>query len=337
MQAPGSPNGSVMTQAELEAYRKRKDQEKADRHASESEDEEDNINYDSEDDGKKSKQNDQRRRQEAHFAGYRQQMMKTTVGPPSIEHNRIPSIQGPWMNIPDSDSDDDVPLGMLQARNQKSRMSRFTRSNPNLRASAQQQIVRPGSAQGRPNNGSHLQLPSFATNLPQDPFQDPYQDPFTINKKPMFTGGLISVIANEERAKASRRGGSTVSLQAPPSQGFSGFGLSMPSQQMGAQYGMMGQQGSRPGTPSQMQQHIPQGIQDQMQFMQTMTYGAQHRPAHSWNGTPMRPGTSGSMAAPLPKPAMPAAYGGYAQSIPPAERSNVGLPSRYRPVTKAKA
>ncbi|KAM0224135.1 hypothetical protein ACHAQD_002509 [Fusarium lateritium] len=336
MQAPGSPSGSVMTQAELEAYRKRKDQEKAERHASESEDEEDNINYDSEDDAEKSKQNDQRKRQEAHLAGYRQQQMKTTVGAPSIQHNRIPSIQGPWMNIPDSDSDDDVPLGMLQARSQKSRMARFTRSNPNLRASAQQQIMRPGSAQGRPNNGLHLQLPSFATNLPQDPFQDPYHDPFTINRKPMFTGGLISVIANEERAKASRRGGSTVSLQAPPSQGFSGFGLSNPSQQMGSPYGIMGQQGSRPGTPSQMQQHIPQGIQDQMQFMQTMTYGGQHRPANSWNGTPMRPGTSGSMA-PLPKPAMPAAYGGYAQSIPPAERSNVGLPSRYRPVSKAKA
>ncbi|KAM0355060.1 hypothetical protein ACHAPU_000911 [Fusarium lateritium] len=334
MSAPRSPpSGSVMTQTELEAYRKKKDQERADRVCSGSEDEDDNINYDSDDDDKRAKQNDQRKRQEAHLASYRQQMMKTTVGPPTLQHNRIPSIQGPWINISDSDDDDDIPLGMLQARNKNERLSRLsgTRSNPNLRGSAQQQIMRPGSAQGRQANASHLQLPSFATNLPQDPFQDPYQDPFTIHKKPLFTGGLISVIAGEERAKASRRGGSTVSLQATPSPvfGLSNYGS--------APYGApMGQQGSRPSTPSQMQQHIPHGIQEQMQFMQTMSYGGQHRPTHSWNGTPQRPGTSGSMA-PLPKPVMPAAYGGYAQSIPPAERSNVGLPSRYRPVSKAKA
>ncbi|KAG5760855.1 hypothetical protein H9Q69_003799 [Fusarium xylarioides] len=315
-----SPTPSVMTQ---EAYRKKKEEQN-------SEDEEENINYDSDDDNKPKKQNDQRKRQEAHLAGYRQQMMKTTEGPPSIEHSRIPSIQGPWMNIPEDYSDDDVPLAMLQARSQRDRMSRLAgvRSNPNLRASAQQRMMRPGSAQGKPDNGSHLRLPSFATNLSQDPFQDPFQ-----TKKPMFTGGLISVIANEERAKASRRGTPSASFQAPQNP----FALTGASPYMPSPYGApMPHQLSRPQTPSgQIHQQIPQGIQDQMQFIQTMTFGAQHQSDNSWGSMPPRPGTSGSMA-PAVKPALPA-YGGYAQSIPPAERSNVGLPSRYRAVSKQKA
>ncbi|RGP79899.1 hypothetical protein FLONG3_1970 [Fusarium longipes] len=336
--APGSPGGNVMTQAQLESYQKQKAQERLERQASESEDEEDNINYDSDDDSKAVKSNDQRKRQEAHLATYRQKMMKTTTGQPSVEHTRIPSLKGPWMDITDSDDDDDIPLAMLQAKargDQKSRLS-GVRSNPNLRASSQQYLMRPGSSQGRPNSGSHLRLPSFASNLPQDPFQDPYQDPFQ-DKKPMFTGGLIGVIAQEERAKASRRGTPSVSLTGPPEPGF---GMPNTSPYMASPYGM--QQASRSqsslsGMPMyhQIQHQVPQGIQGQMQFMQAATYGAQHRSTNSWGSIQQRPGTSGSMA-PLQKPSLPA-YGGYAQSIPPAERSNVGLPSRYRAVSKQKA
>ena len=353
--APGSPRGSVMTQ---EAYQKRRD-------ASSSEDEDENINYDSDEDSKAVKSGDQRKKQEAHLATYRQKMMKTTSGQPSAEHTRIPSLKGPWMDITDSDDDDDIPLAMLQAKtrgDQKSRLSGI-RSNPNLRASAQQHLMRPGSSQGQHSGSSHLRLPSFASNLPQDPFQDPYQDPFN-EKKPMFNGGLIGVIASEERAKASRRGGTpSVSLTGPPS---SGYGMPNSSPYMGSPYGMhqasrsqsslSGMPGGSPymaspygmqqasrsqsslaGMPMhpQMQHQIPHGIQEQMQFMQASTYGAQHKPSGSWGSIQQRPGTSGSMAG-LQKPSMPA-YGGYAQSIPPAERSNVGLPSRYRAVSKQKA
>ncbi|KAL4727886.1 hypothetical protein ACLX1H_004582 [Fusarium chlamydosporum] len=362
--APGSPGGNVMTQAELEAYQKQKEQERSERQASESEDEEDNINYDSDDDAKATKSSDQRKRQEAHLATYRQKMMKTTSGQPSVEHNRIPSLKGPWMDITDSDDDDDIPLAMLQAKtrgDQKSRLS-GVRSNPNLRASAQQHLMRPGSSQGRQNGGSHLQLPSFASHLPQDPFQDPYQDPFQ-SKKPMFTGGLVGVIASEERAKASRRGTPSVSLTGPSSPGY---GMPNASPYMGSPYGMhqaSQSQSSLSGMPNgspymaspygmhqasrsqsslvgmpmhpQMQHHVPHGIQEQMQFMQTSTYGAQHKPSNSWGSIQQRPGTSGSMAA-IQKPSLPS-YGGYAQSIPPAERSNVGLPSRYRAVSKQKS
>ncbi|CEI70367.1 hypothetical protein FVEN_g1124 [Fusarium venenatum] len=355
--APGSPGGNVMTQAQLETYQKQKAQERSERQASDSEDEDDNINYDSDDD-KVAKPNDQRRRQEAHLATYRQKMMKTTTGQPAVEHTRIPSLKGPWMDITDSDDDDDIPLAMLKSKAKGDQASRLSgvRSNPNLRASSQQYLMRPGSSQGQNNGGSHLRLPSFASNLPQDPFADPYQDPFN-EKKPMFNGGLIGVIAQEERAKASRRGGTpSVSLTGPPDTGFgmsngSIYGMQqasrsqsslsgMPNPYMASPYGMhqaSASQTSLSGMPMQhhMQHQVPHGIQEQMQFMQTAIYGAQHKPKTSWGSIPQRPGTSGSMAA-MQKPSLPA-YGGYAQSIPPAERSNVGLPSRYRAVSKLKA
>ncbi|GKU11690.1 hypothetical protein FLAG1_11679 [Fusarium langsethiae] len=358
--APGSPPaGNVMTQAQLETYQKQKAQERSERQASDSEDEDDNINYDSDDDNKPVKSSDQRKRQEAHLATYRQKMMKTTTGQPAVEHTRIPSLKGPWQDITDSDDDDDIPLAMLKAKTRGDQASRLSgvRSNPNLRASSQQYLMRPGSSQGRPNSGSHLRLPSFASNLPQDPFADPYQDPFQ-EKKPMFTGGLIGVIAKEERAKASRRGTLSVSLTGPPETGYgmsngSIYGMQQASRSqsslsgmpngypyMASPYGMQqasSSQTSLSGMPMQhhMQNQIPHGIQEQMHFMQAATYGAQHKPKTSWGSIPQRPGTSGSMA-PLQKPSLPA-YGGYAQSIPPAERSNVGLPSRYRAVSKLKA
>ncbi|UZP42928.1 hypothetical protein NXS19_010744 [Fusarium pseudograminearum] len=350
--APGSPGGNVMTQAQLETYQKQKAQERSERHASESEDEDDNINYDSDDDKKPVKASEQRKRQEAHLATYRQKMMKTTTGEPVVEHTRIPSLKGPWMDITDSDDDDDIPLAMLKAKTRGDQASRLSgvRSNPNLRASSQQYLVRPGSSQGQHNSGAHLRLPSFASNLPQDPFADPYADHFQ-DKKPMFTGGLISVIAKEERAKASRRGTPSVSLTGPSETGYgmsngSIYGMQQASRSqssisypyMASPYGMQqasASQTSLSGMPMHMQHQIPHGIQEQMQFMQAATYGAQHKPQNSWGSIPQRPGTSGSMT-PHQKPSLPA-YGGYAQSIPPAERSNVGLPSRYRAVSKLKA
>ncbi|KAJ4248378.1 hypothetical protein NW762_012708 [Fusarium torreyae] len=363
--SPGAPGGNVMTQAEMEAYQKRRDQEDVEKRSQGSQDDdEDEINYDSDNNDKASKQNDQRKRQEAHIAGYRQQMMKTTNGPAQIDHSRIPSLQGPWMDIPDSDDDNDIPLAMLQARkqNQGDRMSRLAgvRSNPNLRGTAQQQLLRPGSAQGKPvNSGSHLRLPSFASHLPQDPFQDPYQsmqqqlypqdpfqDPYQPKQQHLFTGGLIGVIANEERAKASRRGSPSVSFQ-PPSPTYNNFGMMNGVPQMASPYGMpMQQPGSRPQTPSgpqmPMQQQMPQGLQEHMQFLQMMgTPGqGQHRAnssVHSLQSISQPMGMNGNMAAGLPKPSVPAYGNNYAQSIPPAERSNVGLPSRYRAVSKQKA
>ncbi|KAF4984810.1 hypothetical protein FZEAL_68 [Fusarium zealandicum] len=354
MQANHSPRGNVMTSLELESYQKRKDQENAAKRSDGSQSDDDDINYDSgEDDDASKKQVDQRKRQEAHIAGYRQQMMRTTNGPASpapIQHTRVPTLQGPWMDIPDydDDDDDDIPLAVLQAQRRKESMYRLAgvRSNPNLRASSQQQLSRPGSAQG--NNNSRLQLPSFARSLPQDPFQDPYQDPFkdpfSLTSSGSFQQrGLVAVIASEERAKATRRGSPSATYQPVPSPSNNPFGLTMgPSHtgQMASPYGMP--QMSRPQTASSgYQGQFPQmsfGLQAQSQYLQAAAMASQPKTSHSWNPfSSQAPVDNRGMAAARPR-VLPT-YGngmGYAPSIPPAERSNIGLPSRYRPVLRAR-
>ncbi|KAF7556659.1 hypothetical protein G7Z17_g1203 [Cylindrodendrum hubeiense] len=343
MSAPPSPRSNVMTSAKLEAYRKQRDEESDD-----SDGTEDDIDYDSEGDNKESKkQADQRRHQEAHIAGYRQQMMKTTNGPPQpIQHTRVPTLQGPWMDIPDyDDDDDDVPLAMLQAQRQRDQMSRLAgvRSNPNLRGTAQQQFSRPGSAQSQSrNNSSHLQLPSFARSLPQDPFQDPIPIGHNGSFQQPFSGGLVGVIASEERAKASRRGSPSGGFQPIPSPVNNPFELTNGPYQIGQMAypnGMPGmQQSSRPQTATSGSQinllQMSHALQAQAQFLQGMTWPGQHQTGQSWNQFPsQKPAENHGATAGGSGSAVPT-YGGYAQSIPPSERSTVGLPSRYRPVSR---
>ncbi|KPM42087.1 hypothetical protein AK830_g4480 [Neonectria ditissima] len=373
-----SSRGNVMRSAELEAHQKQRDEKHKAKESDESDSDDDDINYDSEDDTKElDKQTEQRRRQESHVAGYRQQMMKMTNGPQQIQiqHTRAPNSQGPWMNVTNHDDgdEDDIPLAMLQAHRQRDPMSRLAgvRSNPNLRGTAQQQFSRPGSSQSRPGSaqgqshkfGSHLQLPSFARALPQDPFQDsfqdsfqvpyqnPFQDPISVGPNSSFqqpfSEGLIGVIASQERAKASRRGSPSGGSQPIPSPTNSAFGWTSghgPNQntQMASPYGMPGvQQPSRPQTANaaaQMQlQQMWHGLQAQSQFLQGTPLASQHKSSQSWNYFPSQSlaGKRGA-AARDPGLAVPA-YGGYAASIPPTERSTVGLPSRYRPVSRARS
>ncbi|KAH7126547.1 hypothetical protein B0J13DRAFT_565631 [Dactylonectria estremocensis] len=357
MSAPPSPRGNVMTLARSEAYQRRRDEENDVKENNDSDGEDDDINYDSEDDDKVAKkQADQRRQQEAHIAGYRQQMMKTTNGPPSIQHARLPTLQGPWMDMSgfNADGDDDVPLAMLQAQRRRDPILQLAgaRSNPNLRATAQQQFSRPSSSHSRPgsaqgqshSNGSHRQLPSFARTLPQDPFQDPFQnpfqDPFSLgHNRPLlqpFSGGLVGHIASEERAKASRRGSPSGSFQPIPSPTKSAFGWTNGPYQIGQMawpYGIPGmQQPPRPQTATSMSH----GLQAQSQFLQAAPWTSQHKSSQSWNHfLSQKPVENHGVAAVGTGCAVPA-YGGYATSIPPTERSTIGLPSRYRPVSRAK-
>jgi len=121
-----------------------------------------------------------------------------------------------------------------------------------------------------------------------------------------------------------------------------------------------------PGDQAQIQmtQQMQQFMQMQMQFMQMMTgQGAQqqngHMP-HASMGDMPRPGSAHQLRPILPQhqramtmlepnaapwmqnrpgssyaPSIHGQGNGYAPSIAPSERSNVGLPGRYRPVTQA--
>ncbi|KAJ4295776.1 hypothetical protein N0V88_004478 [Collariella sp. IMI 366227] len=205
-------------------------------------DEEDHYEDDEDDIEKAKQQAKQRRKQEAHMAVYRQQMMKVTGEHNGSVPSSRPSLQMSFStpNLPNaaptpapgantsenSDEDEEVPLAILAAHGFPNRNRPPTRlttmgSNPNLRATQQLSFQRPVSAVGDPQAPANPRLPAFARNLPKDPFlgaglvRNPVRESFAMGggapapgpgNAPVPPGGLIGVIANEERNRALRRG-----------------------------------------------------------------------------------------------------------------------------------
>jgi hypothetical protein len=459
----------VMTPAQFERYRldkEREDMAKAANPSAKSDDEDDDdINYDDDEedeDEKMKRQAKQRREQQTQMAAYRQKMMKTTGQPArtpsptslsrptfsaslSAPHLGIAKTPSPELARPadDDDEDEDVPLAILQAHGfpHKSRApSRLTvvGSNPNLRATAQAQPQRPGSAMGEPTKTSAQRsstLPAFARGLPQDPFvgasiarpaireslsfaggvpagSGPVQQP---QAAPMHPGGLVGVIASEERSRAMRRGSPNLPENARGLVSGIPGGMQQvdPLAQLNPQ--VMYGQGMQGGFPQmsqqqqslsvgdqaqiQMNQQMAQFMQMQMQFMQMMAAnqnggGSPMQQMPQMPGMPGMPGMQqqgpmvpphqhpysgyaasqsvgdfssgqsvvGNMVAPprrldagmrtmsmiQPNTSSPMLNNGfghqaqgpgsvYTPSIAPSERSNVGLPGRYRPVSQASA
>ncbi|KAI1096068.1 hypothetical protein F5B19DRAFT_437725 [Rostrohypoxylon terebratum] len=317
-----------------------------------------------------------------------------------------------------SESDEEVPLAILAAHGFPNRNRPPTRlttmsSNPNLRASVQQPsyIGGPGSVVGD-NSGASRGLPPFARKLPQDPYlgagliNQPPRESFSLgggiaapNNPPVPTGGLVGVIANEERSRAMRRGSPALdNTRNIPANGMrmnGGFDPinGIPPQMM-YPMGMaqMPNQMLTPGDQMQMQmsQQMQQFMQMQMQFMQMMADRGQtqdmqgsfrpqgHMPTQSMGSLGDMPRNSfmgdmmgnnmmgnhmgNGMSLDLPRgdnqmrtmsmvqpssaswlqppqngyaPSIRAQGQGYAPSIAPSERSNIGLPGRYRPVSSA--
>ncbi|KAL7944760.1 hypothetical protein V8C42DRAFT_358414 [Trichoderma barbatum] len=451
----GAPRNKVMTPAEFEKYREDKIRHDRTNSTSKGDDDED-INYeDEEDEVEKSKQQaKQRRKQEAHMAVYRQQMMKVTgetnptnglgipssMSAPQLGHMKTPSLDPaaapPPLPVPatgvsatsgpsdEGDDDEEIPLAILQAHGFPNKNRPPTRlsamgSNPNLRASAMLMPGRPSSAMGDSASGSrrHSTLPAFARNLPQDPFigasiaQPALRESLSFNDmgmgpkppSPLPPGGLVGVIANEERQRAMRRGSPSVDPSRLMGSGFNtpvGAGVDpvagipphmmYPQAQMGGMAG--GMAGMMPpmmpppmitaGDQAQLQmtQQMSQFMQMQMQFMQMMAanqnggvpqqqqqlqppfqapygglMGNQSMVDISSRNSIMgeqtlepRRGDYGSMrtmsmvqpsSAPMAHPgyagSIRSSVHGYTPSIAPSERSNIGLPNRYRPVSQA--
>lgn len=436
--AASPPRNKVMTPAQFEKYRQDKLRQTPSagvQQPSNDDDDEDEINYDDdEDEMEKSKQQTkQRRKQEAHMAVYRQQMMKVTGEQPDMHPPDRPGlpmsasapqlnlVKSPSPNLPagvsDEDEDEEVPLAILQAhgfpaKNRgPSRMGNMG-SNPNLRATAQLQPGRPGSSMGEASNQRpHSMLPAFARNLPQDPFvgasiaKPAVREslsfgagahngglPHSQSQQSLHPGGLVGVIASEERSKAMRRGSPSNMDGQKLIPGMNGaqdpyaqMG-GVPQQMMNGMYGMPMPQMAQPSLSAgdqaqiQMTQQMSQFMQMQMQFMQMMAAGGQQPNGGMPQMPPMggpymgTPGTQSvndlsrqsmmfepslepprrmdasmrtmSMVGPpsgAPFMQQQAGYAGsihgggmgYAPSIAPSERSNVGLPGRYRPVSQA--
>ncbi|KAF5528960.1 hypothetical protein FNAPI_14031 [Fusarium napiforme] len=213
---------------------------------------------------------------------------------------------------------------------------------------------------------SRTPMPAFARGLPQDIFAAAPQTAWPMNNQQLIPGGLVGVIASEERAKKARR--------APPSTGFQplpdtneAFNWGQAATQpvgIAHSFGLPATQTpmafSRPQTPVAVPQRPPLTsnqemfnlLQAQTEVLRSMATMNQ-RSNQPWNAFSsqqsvmnMGPPAAGSAYAPslyAPSNYAKSNYarsvyqqpGGYAASVAPSERNTVGLPSRYRPVSKA--
>ena len=333
-----------------------------------------------------------------------------------------------------NDDDEDVPLGILQAHGFPSAGRPPTRAAENdtsqRRASVATSIQGGGAGQGN--------LPPFARRLPADPYfgsslvnqsnreslgmssaasvygAPTGMPPMIGQQQPQMghPGGLVGVIAGEERAKAARRGSpnpatgtyNVSGMPLPNNMPWSGTGMpGMPrTMSMGTMagpqtytpsgMGPMGMQMPQMGMPQTammagaQNDQMQQFMQMQMQLMQNMLTMQQQqlgqtpppqKPTPDYLGVPLtqnRPMTPRNQApsmlgsgpnqgramtmmnpptrwdvspsAQRPTSALPNSYApsgmgisnsgpgpSYTPSIAPSERSNIGMPSRYRPVS----
>lgn len=414
----------MMSPAEFKQYKERKEREQMS-HASKDEDEptyedeEDEIE-------KKQQLAKQRRKQEAHLAVWRQQMrkvtgdlperpkMETSLSTPDL-FDRLDAESGGKLS---SDEDDDIPLGVLQAHGFPTNdrpPSKPTTPTPNVVRMASYPAPS-GTTRNDPNaggGGAPGSLPPFAKGLPADPFVganlvvpsnrqsmafsnsntqvpapqsrqlSPSRQPLPVFGPP---GGLLGVIAEEEKARAIRRRSSNMLGLYPatgmPSHDQSQYGMpqqqqmsfghnpSMNSSMMSLQQPMM--MTTPQNVPSNMEQAQAQMMQMQMQmqlqwmqmmqmqglspsiqkdaqqqfnfnnntarpqsaFLPTAQAGpSRSRPnLHSRNPSLLSVGTQAELPRNMPSATQPRSY---TPSIAPSERSNIGQPSRYRPISSA--
>jgi len=404
----------MMSPAEFKRYKERQESE----FQGNTNKDEDEPTYEDEEDELEKKQQlaKQRKKQEAHLAVWRQQMRKVTGDLPDKPKTETFSSTSDLFTRLDADSaekissdeDDEIPLGVLQAHgfpNGSRPPSKPTTPTPNLVKMASYPAPS-GTTRNDPNagGGGGGSLPPFAKGLPADPFvganivaptnrqsmafSNSMQVPGTQTRQtspnrqqlPVFgpPGGLIGVIAEEERARAIRRQSSNTLGFYPatgmPLQDQSPYG--MPQQQMPLGYNSSMNPSMMSLQQPMMMQPLPTSVENaqsqmmqmqmQMQWMQQMmqmqglsqadnqhssfnpsrpqsTFSpaqagpSQFRPnLHSRNPSSL---SMDSQAQPQSQPSMPTQTRSetpmFTPSIAPSERSNIGQPSRYRPVSSA--
>lgn len=333
-----SPGNKVMTPSQFEHYRQQQELRRSNSNASKSEDEDDEAanEFDEEDEIEKQRAAErQRRKQEAHLSVYRQQMMKVTGqqgGSPFLRpvmsgaSNSVPNLNRLSGSIGNTSSgksneedDEEVPLGILAAHGFPNRNRPPTRlvnasSNPNIRASMQPPYASSASSVAGGEHGARGGLPVFARALPRDPYYGagivagPNRESLAMgggsgsvyggSSSPVPPGGLVNVIAHEERARAMRRG--SPNTQAIHNMG----GVPRP-------YSMMGPQPLNASEQAQMQlsRQMADMMQMQMQWMQQVMQmqGMQGTPPPMTNNGMLAPPGMGGMpmsGTPMGPPSM---------------------------------
>ena len=406
----------IMTPAQFERYRNEQEARR-EQYFHKDESDEEGDDYEDEDEVERNKQlARERRKQEAHLSVYRQQMMKVTGEQPSD----LPNVPPATPNLANrsttptftfdkptdagkisDDEDEDVPLGVLAAHGFPSKTRPPTAASSNIKFKSESYPPPPASAAGGSSAGGRP-LPPFAKNLPQDPYfgaglvnaSNRESLAFGQGGAPSVTGssrpagGLVGVIAGEERARAARRG-------SPNAQGNYSSPLPQGMMQFGMPPGLPPMMSPGEQATVQMSEQMTQMMQMQMQWMQQMQQmmasggmqamspgqqpplmmppqqqqqmmmnagmlapsGPQQRPISApgpASGIPPAQQRAMSMMNPASAPTwQPQGNGrmsqapsmmsgalhglapGYASSLAPSERSNVGLPGRYRPISIA--
>lgn len=358
--------------------------------------------YEDEDDDEEERRKEQakqRRKQEAHMTVYRQQMMKITgetANPTGTRPTAVSSQSAPNLQLyadnpaADEEEDEDVPLAILAAHGFPNRgrapgQLNGMSSNPNLRASSQMSGAYPPpprSVTGGAGDRASA-LPAFARRLPQDPYfgaglvNSTNRESLALGSGSQYggtgggpraqPGGLVGVIASEERSRALRRGSPNPAGEYPAMPPGMGLGYAGGARTPGA---MPQDPVAMQAQIAAMQAQLQQSMEMQFQFFQMMAGAAP--PMQAPPGTQMVPGMmpQGMMLPPQGMPAQGApqmgrtstmgsslGFGGafpagprsvagtqrpmtmldprgYAASIAPSERSNVGMPDRYRPVSQ---
>ena len=329
-------------------------------------------------------------------------------GTPTFGFDRSPD---PTKNS--DDEDEDVPLGVLAAHGFPSKNrppTALSNSSASIQYKSESYPPPPLSTAGTPAAGAARGLPPFARNLPPDPYYGAglvnssnreslalgHGAPASVHGGPppsMAPGGLVGVIAGEERARAARRGSPNAqgnySSPLPPGMSQMQMGMlpGMPPvmslgeqatvhmseqmsqmMQMQMQWMQQMQQMMTSGTPSGSQVPFAFAPQQQQMMMTNagmlVPPGTTQRPVYpgprSVPGTPVGAQEKQQRAMSMMGPASAAGWqpqnsnrnpvvssmmsgalggpdSGYTASIAPSERSNVGMPSRYRPVSIAPA
>ncbi|KAJ5392257.1 hypothetical protein N7509_007747 [Penicillium cosmopolitanum] len=337
-----SPGNKVMTPSQFEHYRQQQELRRSNSSATKSDDESVNDEFDDEEDeAEKQRETErQRRKQEAHLSVYRQQMMKVT-GQKSPSPSLRPEMSGASSSTPNLNSnrlshlgdksssgksteedDDEVPLGILAAHGFPNRNRPPTRlnnasSNPNLRASLQPSYASSAHSIHGADPYNRNNLPAFARNLPPEPYVGAGSVYGGASSPAPPPGGLINVIANEERARAARRGSPNTQAMFDPMGGMGG-GIPRP-------YSMMPQQQAQISQSEQAQLNLSnqmsQMVQMQMDFMRNMMalQGGQGTPPPMMPGMQMPPGM-GMPGMPMPgiPTGPPSISGGRPVSMPNA-------------------
>lgn len=327
--SPTSPANKVMTPSQFEHYRKQQELRISNSDASKSEYSEEGDFDEDDEAEKNREAEMQRRKQEAQLSVYRQQMMKVTGQQPSTtslrrELNQAcsstpnltaqsthPGNRSRSGKSIDGDEDEEIPLGILAAhgfpnKTRSPAVLSSSRSNPNIRASFQPPMLSSASACGDHEAVSRDNLPAFARNLPRDPYYgaslvNPTNreslalggGAASVHGNPpspaLPPGGLVGVIATEERARAIRRGSPNVQA-AHEHAGVMGIpgGVPHPTSGIPRPYSMSPQPPSVPSPQPQvsateqaqiqLSQQMSQMMQVQMQWMQQMMHmqGAQN-------------------------------------------------------------